>query len=172
MIDYEAIALWSQVVAAVVFAAIVVYGFVRFITPAINNATAAKNEEIRENERRRDEAVKAVETARQALAQAGLDGKRIGERIRHDARAEAQEIVVEANADADRLLRNARGELKRGRAAARDKLRIELIERALSEARRIAAQRIDERADSKLVERFLAELDRGGRNGGGGRDGE
>lgn len=164
--NYEAIALWSQVIAAVAFAAIVVWGFIKYMTPAIEKATSAKNEDIRENERRRDEAVKAVEAARQALAQAAIDGRTIGERIRHDARLEAQNIVVEANADADRLLRNARGELQRCRIAARDKLRVELIERALSEARKIAAQRIDERTDTKLVERFIAQVELGGRNGG------
>ena len=166
MINYEAIALWSEVIAAVVFAAIVVMGFIKFITPAIEKATAAKNEEIRESERRRDEALKDVEAARAALAQAADDGKRISERIRHDARMEAQEIVVEANADAERLIRNARGELARCRVAARDHLRVELIEKALSEARRTAEQRIDPNTDSKLVERFISELERGGsRNG-------
>lgn len=167
MINYEAIALWSQVIAAVLFAVVVVFGFVKYITPAIEKATAAKNEEIRESERRRDEARKEVEAARAALAQATEDGKRIGERIRHDARKEAQDMVVEANADAERLVRNARGELARCRVAARDRLRVELIEKALNNARAIAAQRIDSATDGRLVERFITELERGGgRNGG------
>ena len=166
MINYEAIALWSQVVAAVLFAVVVVVGFIKYITPAIEKATAAKNEEIRESERRRDEALKDVEAARAAFAQAAEDGKRISERIRHDARLEAQGIVVEANADAERLVRNARGELARCRVAARDRLRIELIEKALTQARTMAAQRIDANTDTKLVERFIGELERGGsRNG-------
>lgn len=167
MIDYEAIALWSQVIAAVLFAAIVVMGFIKFITPAIEKATAAKNEEIRESERRRDEALKDVEAARAALAQAAADGTRISERIRHDARMEAQNIMVEANADAERLIRNARGELARCRVAARDHLRVELIERALAEARKVAGQRIDATTDTKLVERFIGELERGGHRNGG-----
>lgn len=167
MINYEAISLWSQVVAAVLFAALVVMGFIKYITPAIEKATAAKNQEIRESERRRDEALKDVELARAALVQAAEDGRKIGDRIRHDARMEAQDIVVEANADAERLIRNARGELARCRVAARDRLRIELIEKALTQAQTMAAQRIDQNADAKLVERFIGELERGGsRNGG------
>lgn len=159
--NYEAIALWSQVVAAVAFAAVVIWGFTKFITPAIKNATLAKNDEIRESERRRDEALRAVEEARAALAQADIDARTIGERIRHDARAEAQDIIVEARTDADRMIRNARGELGRERVAARDRLRIELIEKALAVARREAAQRIDERRDTKLVDRFIGEIERG-----------
>lgn len=167
MIDYEAIALWSQVIAAVAFAVLVVMGFIKYITPAIEKATAAKNEETAESERRRDEALKDVEAARIALAQTVEDARRISERIRHDARVEAQNIVVEANADAERLIRNARGELARCRIAARDHLRVELIEKALAQARKMAAQRLDQNADSKLVQRFIGELERGGsRNGG------
>ncbi|MGH7683383.1 MAG: hypothetical protein ACREMT_03470, partial [Vulcanimicrobiaceae bacterium] len=139
---------------------------IKYITPAIEKATAAKNEEIRESERRRDEALKEVEAARRVLAQSVEDGKRIGERIRHDARMEAQDIVVEANADAERLIRNARGELARCRVASRDRLRVELIEKALSQARATAAQRIDRGTDSRLVERFITELERGGNRNG------
>ena len=163
--NYGAIALWSQVIAAVVFAAIIVWGFIRFITPAINRGTAAKNEEIHENERRRDEAVKQVELARAEVERAKLDAAQIRRRIEHDARREAEEIVSEANAEAQRLVRNAHGEYERQRLAARDKLRIELIERALAEARKKAQERIDAPTDVMLVDRFIAELERKGRTG-------
>ena len=163
--NYEAIALWSQVIAAVIFAAIVVWGFIRFITPAINRGTAAKNEEIRENERRRDEAVKQVELARAEVEGAKADAEQIRRRIEHDARREAEEIVAEANAEAQRLVRNAHGEYERQRLAARDKLRIELIERALAEARKKAAAQIDSPTDVRLVDRFIADLERKGAAG-------
>lgn len=159
--NYEAIALWSQVVAAVAFAVIVVVGFIKMITPAINSATAAKNDEIHENERRRDEALRDLEAAREELSRAKTDARSIGERIRHDARVEAQDIIVEARTDADRMIRNARGELARCRAAARDHLRIELIEKALNLARQSASQRIDARVDTMLVDHFISELERG-----------
>jgi F-type H+-transporting ATPase subunit b len=161
-VNYTAIALWSQVIAAVVFAAIIVLGFIRFITPAIVRATAAKNEEIGEMERRRDDAVRSVEAARQELLRAEQDARRIRETIERDARREAQDILAEANAEARRLIHNAHGEFERARLAARDKLRVEMIERALELARKEAASRIDERVDVKLVDRFIAELERGG----------
>lgn len=160
--NYEAIALWSQVVAAVVFAALVVLGFVRFITPAINHSTQLKNLEIRENERRRDEAVRAVEEARAEIARAEADAARIREAIEHDAQREAALIVATAHSEAQRLIRNARGELERERLAARDELRIELIESALAEARKQAARRIDQNADVRLVDRFISELEHRG----------
>ena len=165
--NYEAIALWSQVIAAVVFAAIVVLAFIRFLTPAIDNATVAKNEEIRENERRRDEAVREVELARTALAEAEKDAANIREAIERDAHREAAIIVATAHSDAQRMIRNARGELERARLSARDKFRVELIELALQEARKQAAARIDANSDAKLVGRFIEELEQRGSTGRG-----
>jgi len=159
-VNYEAIALWSQVVAAVVFAALIVVGFVKFIQPAITRSTQNKNEEIRENELRRDDAVRAVEEARAELARAEADAVRIREAIELDAQREAATIVAGAHSEAQRLIRNARGEMERERRSARDKLRIELIENALREARKEATQRIDQKTDVALVDRFIADLER------------
>ena len=158
---YEAIALWSQVVAAVLFAAIVIWGFHKFLTPAINAATAAKNEEIRSLERRRDQAQEAVARERAVVGDADNDAKLIRERIEHDAAREAEAIVADATHEADRLVRNAGGELDRARLAARDKLRVEMIEKALNLARRQAAARIDASSNEALVKRFIDELERG-----------
>jgi F-type H+-transporting ATPase subunit b len=106
--------------------------------------------------------VRSVEAARQELLRAEQDARRIRETIERDARREAQDILAEANAEARRLIHNAHGEFERARLAARDKLRVEMIERALELARKEAASRIDERVDVKLVDRFIAELERGG----------
>jgi F0F1-type ATP synthase membrane subunit b/b' len=142
-----------------VFAGIIVYGFVRCMTPAINKATAAKNAEIRENERRRDEAARAVEEARAEVQRATADAQRIRENIEHDAKREGAIIVATAHNEGQRLIRNAHAEYERARMAARDKLRIELIEHALAEAEKIAAGRIDDRAESTLIGRFVDELE-------------
>ena len=159
--NYEAVALWSQVVAAVLFAAIVIWGFHKFLSPAINAATATKNEEIRALERRRDDAKQSVEAALTEVGNDEGDAQRIRERIERDGEREAGALVSEAKAEAERLVRNANGELDRARLAARDKLRIELIEKALNLAHRQAAERIDERANQALVRRFIDELERG-----------
>ncbi len=161
--SYEAIALWSQVVAAVAFAAIVVWGFHKYLTPAINAATAAKNEEIRGMERRREDARKAVVLARAEVEQAENDAARIRTRIAHDADLEAANLVAEATREAERIVRNAEGELDRARLVARDKLRVDMIEKALNAARREAQSRIDERVNHELVRHFIDELERGER---------
>jgi F-type H+-transporting ATPase subunit b len=163
-VNYEAIALWSQVVAAVVFAALFVIGFMRFLTPTIEHMTAAKNDEIRENEKRRDEAAQRVAAARAEIAQATADGARIKEHIERDARREAAIIVATAHSEAQRLVRNAHADYERSRVAARDRLRIEMIDKALAAARKTVAARIDEKAEATLVGRFIEDLaHKGGR---------
>jgi F-type H+-transporting ATPase subunit b len=161
-VNYDAIALWSQVVAAVVFAALIVFGFVRLLTPTIEKMTAAKNEEIRGNEQRRDEAVRTVTKARAEIDEAATDAARIKDHIERDARREAAIIVATAHSEAQRLVRNAHAEYERSRAAARDRLRVEMIEKALASARKTVATRVDENAEATLVGRFIKELERKG----------
>ncbi|MGH7714975.1 MAG: ATP synthase F0 subunit B, partial [Vulcanimicrobiaceae bacterium] len=146
--NYEAIALWSQIVAAVVFAALIVIGFMRFLTPTIARMTAAKNDEIRESEKRRDEAVERVQAARSEIAEATTDAARIKEHIERDARREAAIIVATAHSEAQRLVRNAHADYERSRASARDRLRIEMIDKALAAARKTVLARVDEKAEA------------------------
>ncbi len=160
--NYEAIALWSQVVAAVVFAALIVIAFIRFLTPSIEHMTAAKNDEIRQNEKRRDEAVQRVNAARAEIAEAATDAARIKESIERDARREAAIIVATAHSEGQRLVRNAHADYERSRVAARDRLRIEMIDKALAAARKTVLARIDEKAEATLVGRFIEDLERKG----------
>ncbi len=160
--NYEAIALWSQVVAAVVFAALIVIGFMRFLTPSIEHMTAAKNDEIQQNEKRRDEAVQRANAARAEIAEAATDAARIKEHIERDSRRDAAIIVATAHSEAQRLVRNAHAEYERSRASSRDRLRIEMIDKALSAARKTVLARIDEKAEVTLVGRFIDELERKG----------
>ena len=158
--NYDAIALWSQVIAAVVFAALIVIGFIRFLTPTIERMTEAKNDEIRESEKRRDAAVQRVADARAAIVEATSDAARIKEHIERDAHRDAAIIVATAHSEGQRLVRNAHADYERSRLAARDRLRVEMIEKALSSARKTVASRIDEKAEATLVERFIADLER------------
>ncbi|MGA3038532.1 MAG: hypothetical protein ABSE64_13720 [Vulcanimicrobiaceae bacterium] len=160
--NYDAIALWSQVIAAVAFAALIVYGFIRFLTPSIERTTAAKNDEIRENEKRRNDAVERVAAARAEIAEATTDSARIKEHIERDARREGAIIVATAHSEAQRLVRNAHADYERSRVAARDRLRVEMIDKALAAARKTVLGRIDEKAEATLVGRFIDDLERKG----------
>ena len=157
---YESLALWSQVAASILFLCVLVWLFVRFVTPAVRASQERKNAELVEAERRRDAAQAEVAVAQAELAATDGDVQAIGARSERDAERERQRLIAAAKADGERQVRNAEGELGRGRAAARDLLREELLERALAIARGAAA-RIDDGANQRLIGEALAAAERG-----------
>lgn len=149
---FEAIALWSQVVCAIVFAVVLVLIFRKYLLPAVAAAQAARNAELANAERRR-EAVKAdVARARAEVEAADRDAASISARVADDAKREAARILAEAKDDGERTVRNAEGELGRARLGAQAQLRAEFIDRALQLARRQADARIDATANARLVD--------------------
>jgi len=164
MMDYDAIAKWSQVVGFVLFAAATVWVWIKFLTPAIRTAQANTNRHIAEAERHRDEAKGALEALRHEIEGAKHDASLIRARGEEQARREASAIVAEAREAGERVLRNAQGELDRARTSAREAMRAEFAEKALHLALTDAPARVDAATNAQLVERFARSLERGGSN--------
>ncbi|HUA09365.1 MAG TPA: ATP synthase F0 subunit B [Candidatus Acidoferrales bacterium] len=162
--NYDEIAKWSNVVSAVVFMAVIVYLWLRFVQPAVVAAQAKSNEMIKEAERHRDEAKAAIDVLQRELEGARRDAELIRERAREQAQREADAIVTDAKTSGERAVHNAQGELGRARAAARVRLRAELADKALDLAREQAQQRVDGALNERLVQGFVASLERGGGN--------
>lgn len=164
MIDYEQIAKWSDIVSAILFLAVLVWMWMKYIAPAVMSAQANQNRQLAEAERHRDEAKAALELLRQEIDGAKHDAQLIAQRAADQAKHEADTTLAEANEAGERALRNARGELERARAAAREQLREELAAKALDLARREAENRVDGGVNARLVDRFVASLEHGARN--------
>jgi F0F1-type ATP synthase membrane subunit b/b' len=160
--NYEAIAEWSQVASAVLFLAVLVWMWFKFIQPAVLAAQAAQNARVNEAERHRDEAKAALEGLHGEIGLAQQDALAIKDRIAAFVAAEREAILCEAREAGERALRDAEGELARARAAARIQLRDELVEKALGLARETAAGRMDAAADKKLSRSFVQSLERSG----------
>lgn len=158
MLNYEEISKWSDIISAVLFIAVMVWLWVKFIQPAIVTAQQNKNKQIAEAERHRDEAKATLEALRTEIQGAERDASMIRQRAEEQAKREAQAIVTESREAGERTLRNAQGELNRARAAARGALRDQLAEAALALARKEAASRVDGGMNAKLVERFVSSL--------------
>ncbi|MDQ6826255.1 MAG: hypothetical protein M3Z14_03535 [Candidatus Eremiobacteraeota bacterium] len=163
--NYQAISTWSQVISAILFAAVLVWMFRKFLVPAIAVAQQTRNEEIRVAEKRRDQAQSDIVSMRSVLAAAEIDAASIRERANMDALRERGRAVEEAREAGERALRNAHGELARSRLTAREALRTELIDLALGVARREANAKVDRSTNALLVRTFLDRLERGGING-------
>lgn len=162
--NYEAIAVWSQVVSSFLFMAVLVWMFVKFLIPVVMTAQKNKNEEIARAEQHRDAARARLEELRASVGAATADAGAIKERATSQAQRELESAVAEAKAAGERALRNAEGELERARAAARESLRNEFLDKALVRARQEAAKRVTPGVNSQLVDRFVNSLDRGGLN--------
>lgn len=160
---YVNLALWSQVGGSIAFFIVAIYLWRRFLSPAILAAQTRKNDELAEGERRRDEAKEQVEDAQRLLLAADGDVRAIRARAERDASAERERLMSEAKNDGERLVRNAQGEPDRLRRAARDTLRDELVEQALTIARESAAT-VDATTNRRLIDEALAAIERGGAN--------
>jgi ATP synthase F0 subunit b len=163
-VNYEDVAVWSQVISALLFMGVLVWLWFKFIQPAVLAAQANHNKQIAEAERHRDEAKASLDVLRQEIDGAKRDATLITQRANDQAARETETTIAEARDSGERTVRNAQGELDRARAAARVALRGELLERALEEARKSAAVRVDAGTNVQLVNRFVSSLESGGSN--------
>jgi F0F1-type ATP synthase membrane subunit b/b' len=155
---WEVLARWSEIVGGFAFIIAAVALFRKFLLPAVRANEISKNAELVAAEQRREELRAEVERARGRVEAAGVDAAALAERAESDARLERDRIVEEARREGNLAIENARGELERSRNRARDAMRIELIEKALLRARQLAAERFDEPANAKLVNKTVDDL--------------
>lgn len=164
--NYDAIAVWSQVISALLFLVVLVWGWFKYIQPAVLAAQERQNARLAESERHRDEARAALDVLRAEIDGATRDAGLIRQRAIEQGAGEKEAIVAAAREAGERSLRGAHGELARAREAARDQLRVEMLDRALQSAREKAALRVDASMNAELVGRFVSALEAEGRNHG------
>ena len=156
---YLEISIWSQVISSILFLGALVFIWNKWIMPVVLAAQAHSNGLIAQSERHRDEAKEALVALHEEIDTARRDAQLIGQRAEVHAQREREALLKDATETGERALRDAGGELERARAAARLRLRDELLERALQIARRDAVRRVDPALDSRLVERFVGSLE-------------
>jgi F0F1-type ATP synthase membrane subunit b/b' len=139
-LQFEQIAKWSQVVCAIAFFIFLVWAIRKYVVPAVE--AAAKH---------RDVLMAEVGHARAEVEEADRDALAIGSRAKDDAARERERILHEAQADGERTVRNAEGELGRARIAANAALRADFIDRALARARQEAGAKISDAENLRLV---------------------
>jgi F-type H+-transporting ATPase subunit b len=157
---YLEIAVWSQVISSVIFIAVLVFMWFRWLMPVFLAAQERSNKQIAEAERHRDEVKAALETLRSEIETARHDAELIVQRATEHAEHERESLRSEATDAGDRALHDAGQELERARAAARERLRNELLGRALQLARGEAAERVGPSLDTRLIDNFVGALER------------
>jgi F0F1-type ATP synthase membrane subunit b/b' len=160
---FENVALWSQVGGALAFLLALVLLFRKYLIPAVVANEQARNAEIVDAENRLARMKADADKARAEVELAGRDAAEILGRVEGVAAREREHALADANAEGNRLLHNAEGELERGRLVARDRLRAEFVEKALAQARAQAPSRVDDALNRILVDRTVDDLVRGHR---------
>jgi len=157
--QYLQIALWSQVVSSIVFIAVLIFIWFRWIMPVVMASQERSNRQIADAERHRDEVKGALEALRGEIETARHDGQLIEQRASGRAKHERDLLLNEAEEAGKRALADAERELDRALTAARHRLRDEMLERALALARNDAMQRVGPDLDARFVERFTGSLE-------------
>jgi F-type H+-transporting ATPase subunit b len=158
---YVEIAVWSQVISSIVFMAVLVYMWFRFLLPVFLAAQARSNAQIAEAERHRDEVKAALQALHEEIESARRDAALIEQRAGEHAEHERLALLREAQEAGERALTDAGKELQRALAAARVRLREEILGRALALAREDAQRRAGPALDAALVARFVTTLEHG-----------
>jgi F0F1-type ATP synthase membrane subunit b/b' len=135
----------------------------RWLLPVFMAAQERSNHAIAQAEQHRDEVKGALEALREAIEAARRDAELIERRAAEHAEHERQLVLKEAADAGERALADANRELERARAAGRQRLRDELVERALGLARSEARKRVSPALDARFVERFTGSLERASR---------
>jgi F0F1-type ATP synthase membrane subunit b/b' len=162
---YDKVSIASQFFSAIAFAGVMVWIWFKMIAPAIQTAQENENKGIALTELHLEESRQAVGLLHQEIDGAARDAEAIRKRAAELAAFEREAALADAKEQGERTLRNAAGELDRARAAGRDRLRTELVDRALEIAKSRAVARVDAPTDAKLIQSFVASVEKSTANG-------
>ena len=153
-----------DIVGSALALGIIAWFFLRKILPTfqriLDERTARIEGGLAKAESAQEEAAEALAQYHQQLASARSEAAR----IREEARAEGAQIVAElrakASADAERMVSNAQRQIEAERAQAATVLRAEVGALATELASRIVGEALaDEARQSRVIDRFLDELE-------------
>jgi F-type H+-transporting ATPase subunit b len=165
---------WIEIVLALVVFGLLVLAFKKFVVPNFEKTFAERTSAI-------EGGLKAAET-KQAEADAKLadldrqlsEARHEAARIREEAREQGAAIVAEmreqAQSESSRIVEHGKAQIEAERQQAVASLRAEVGALATGLAGRIVGESLDDEArQSRVVERFLTELETSGPNGSGAR---
>jgi F-type H+-transporting ATPase subunit b len=156
---------WVELIAFALMFAILA----KYVVPPINRAMTARQEAIRQQFSDLEQAKQEANDAEAEFKAQIADARHEAARIREEAREQGAVIIAElreqAQAEANRIVEHAHTQIEADRKAAVASLRAEVGTLATTLAGRIVGESLeDEARQSRVVDRFLADLDASGAN--------
>jgi F-type H+-transporting ATPase subunit b len=136
----------------------------RYVLPVLNQTLEARQEQIRSqfeaSAKAQKEATEALEEYKNELAEARAEAGRMREEAREQGAAIIAQMRQQAQDEAARITSNAQKQIEAERQQALTSLRNEVGTMATTLASRIVGETLeDPAAQSRVVDRFLAELE-------------
>ncbi|HWJ65415.1 MAG TPA: F0F1 ATP synthase subunit B [Nocardioides sp.] len=156
--------LWEEVAIALVVFAILFFAIKKFVVPNFEKTFAERSQAIEGGiaaaESKQAEADAKLAELEQQLADARHEAARIREEAREQGAAIIAEMREQAQAEATRIVEHGKTQIEAERQQAVTSLRAEVGALATGLAGRIVGESLeDEARQSRVVERFLADLE-------------
>jgi F-type H+-transporting ATPase subunit b len=163
--QYPILPEWGELVFGLITFAILLFIFWRYVFPRLETIFAERTAAIEGGIAKADEAMREAEEARQEYLRELQSAREQAARTRETARAEAAQIAAEmrqqAQAESARILAAAQQQIEAERQQAMVQLRAEVGRLAVDLASRIVQESLtDDARQQRVVDRFLAELER------------
>jgi F-type H+-transporting ATPase subunit b len=148
---------WTLVIFGVVMFVLSKFAF-RPITAAVAARERSLEEEIEQAKRDRTEAASLLAQQRQLLEHAQADAQKLIGDARGAGDRVRQQLLEQAHAEQQGILERARKEIDDERQRAIADLRREAVDLAIMGAGKVIEKNLDDQTNRKLVEQFLATL--------------
>ena len=156
--------LWDLGARFLNFALLVIILFVVIRKTAVKDFFSARREEIRKKfedlKRERDAAEKRYRELKKELKTFEVKKKEIIAQFEAEGAAESEKIIAEAKARAKQILEQTDLTIRREIQAAKDRLRMEMVEVAAQKAQEIIQKEIKDSDQDQLVEEFIERVEK------------
>ena len=115
-------------------------------------------EAIESAKKERAEAEKLLAEQKESLARASREAAELARRNQAEVEKLRQELTAKAKKEADELVAAARRQVQEEIAKARAELKAQVVDLAIDAAGRLVKANLDEKAQRKLVEEYIAQL--------------
>ncbi|GAA1913491.1 F0F1 ATP synthase subunit B [Nocardioides marmoribigeumensis] len=155
---------WIEVALALVVFAILVFVFAKFIVPNFEKTYAERTDAIEGGLKQAEQKQAAADEKLAELEKQLGEARQEAARIREEAREQGAQIVSEmrdqAQTEAARIVEHGKAQIEAERQQAVTALRAEVGSLATGLAGRIVGEALDDEArQSRVIERFLADLE-------------
>ncbi len=153
--------LWTAITFLVLIAVLAKWAFGP-IVKMLDERERTIREAIEQAKKERAEAERLLNEQKEALTRSQREAAELARRSQAEIEALRADLTARARKEADELVDSARRQIQEEQAKAVAEIRGQAVDLAIAAAGRLIQSSLDEKAQRKLVEEYIAELPSGG----------